>query len=1105
MSTRLHFYKSNRLEKLLEKLAAIVAEPLARPFDCETVLVLSRPMQHWVSLGLAKHNGICANMSFPFPLRLLNDIFAANLDVELPDPSPYDSGALAWSLVDILQSRAKDQEFRDIEFYLKEDKSGLKRYLLASRIADLLDQYTVYRPNMIQDWEQGRIEETQAWQARTWLDLVERHGAEHRATLARAFLEKFADSGEQPAGLPQRICMFGVCALPGFYLEVFQCLARFIPVHVFMLDPCKYYWGDIASKRDIAKRQLRKEKRLDTDEEHYETLNSLLASMGKLGKEFMDMVLEPEEVIEGEPLSHDPGSDTLLASIQSEILNLSMPDERRVGEDDRSVQVHCCHSPMREVEVLHDRLLDLFERCPDLEPRDVIVMAPDIESYAPGVQAIFSKESSGKQHIPYSIADRSARYASSAANAFVAILDLAEARYTSAELMAVLEIEAVHKRFGLDEQDVQTIRTWLAETRVHWGLDAEHRAGLSLPECDENTWRWAIDRMLLGYALPGEGQDRFSDVLPYDEIEGGQAEALGGLARFVSLLSGQSGTMGEERTVPEWAAFLSGILETFIHVSRDTQDEIVTVQRALRELEQNVEAAGFEGKVSLKVVRAALDQHLACSVPLRFLSYGVNFSAFVPLRSIPFRVVCLLGMNDKVFPREDHPLSFDLIAESPQPGDRSRRSDDRYLFLEAILSARDYLYISYVGKSLRDDSDIPPSVLVSELLDYVAGDDRQLRDRLVITHPLQPFSPRYFSGAEPELFSYSSGYCTASAALAGDKRVPSPLFSAPIAVPQEQELSSITIGNFRSFFRCPARFLLQRRLGIYLPGDTEELQETESFTLDPLDGYRLGAEMLRMYADGLDARGVYEIMKGRGDLPHGTPGRIAFDRVSGEAAEFMVALDRLKVDPCDDVDFDRTINGIRLSGRLGDVYAGHMLRYRWGSLRGVDELSAWIDHLFLCAFAPGSCRTTVVRGKKKNEMITFGAVDDAERKLADLVELYREGLRVPLRFFPESSMACAIAMFVDSDPADPVSDRRRAGIHAARNAWQTKGAGVQPWEIGEYDKFPNGPYYKATFGNVPVEDIFNDDFRAAAERIYEPMLAVRTSAKKSRKKRSADK
>ncbi|MBN1675258.1 MAG: exodeoxyribonuclease V subunit gamma [Kiritimatiellae bacterium] len=1090
----LTFHKSNRLEHLADALAEIVAQPLSYPLARETVLVLSRPMQHWVSLQLAEKHGICANMDFPFPLKLLGTLFNENLDLAAERTAGYEARAATWSVMEFLGNHCEEEPFQHIRAYLQGDDTGLKRYLLAARIANLLDQYTVYRPLMMQDWQKDEYQPAgpdEAWQAILWQDLVGRHGPSHHAAMAHAFLKRFGESEEPPNGLPERISLFGVCALPQFYLSVFQCLARWIPIHVFMLAPCRLYWGEIKSRRDIVREKLRGDGKLNEDEEHYETLNSLLASMGKLGKEFMDMVLEPDDCVEEEHFE-PPAANTVLAAVQREILDLTEPDTREVAENDGSIQVHGCHGPMREVEVLQDRLLDLFERYPDLEPRDIIVMAPDIESYAPQVQAVFGMDESAKRHIPYCIADRSARYASSVVNAFLGILDLAGARHTSTELMTILETEPVSRQFGLDPEAVEHVRNWVAETRVHWGLDEADRLNRGLPESAANTWKWALDRMLLGYALPGEGTDVYEDILPYDEIEGGEADALGALARFVTLVSEFDKEAATAKKVPDWTKLLNGVLESCIHVSADTQDDVFTVRRALNELEQAATTAEFEQEVSLKVVRAALEGHLVNRIPLRFLSYGVNFSAFVPLRSIPFRVVCLLGMNDADFPRMDHPLSFDLIAGSPKTGDRSRRADDRYLFLEAILSARDVLYISYVGKSLRDDSDIPPSVLVSELVDYVARDDKALRERLVTAHPLQPFSPLYFQKeGGPRLFSYSEDYCVASTTLAGEKRKPDPFFTGPVALPEEDELNVITIGDLCSFFTCPVRFLLQRRFDVHLLTDKQDVEEDEGFALEKLEDYLLGNELLEMYAKGIDPEHAEQIMRGRGCLPHGTPGSIAFQSLSSGVRKFMSQLQVLKADPREHIDIDKTIEDVHFTGRLNELYADHMLRYRFGSLRASDQLKAWIEHLFLCAHGENAPTRTILKGREQRDKVEFSPVSGAENKLAPLVRLYREGLSTPLRFFPAAALAYA-------ETAAMGEDEEKA-IAAALTQWE----GVRNRVQGERDKFPNKEYYQVAFGELSNEERFDTAFRTLAVQVFQPMLEARETTKKTKKKSRA--
>ncbi|MEJ2167059.1 MAG: exodeoxyribonuclease V subunit gamma, partial [Desulfobacterales bacterium] len=583
--------------------------------------------------------------------------------------------------------------------------------------------------------------------------------------------------------------------LPLFYLQAFAELSSVMEVHFFLIDPCREYWADIVSDREIKKIRRKHPKVAENPAwYHFEKGNQLLASMGTLGRDFFELISGFDCEI-GENFL-DPGEQTILACIQSDILNLrdrqrpdpvgsgSAPDADRpvdttgwvyASKDDASIQVHSCHSPMREIEVLHDSLLAMFEEDPDLLPKDVIVMTPDIESYAPYVEAVFAAQTDEALRIPFRIADQSPRRTSRMIDGFLAILELADSRFGAVQVARLLEFPGIKERFELTDSDLKIIERWIRETQIRWGIDAHTRLEAGLPGVAENTWRTGLDRLILGYAMPGENKTIFHGIVPYDNIEGGDAQILGHFLEFSERLFTWARNLGVPRKLSEWHKVLADLLDQFFRPDESAEREVQLLRHTLNDMSAKEAKADFHLPVELNVIHAYLKSLLEKnSYGSGFLSGGVTFCAMLPMRSIPFKVVCLIGMNDDAFPRDHQPLNFDLMARYPKAGDRSRRSDDKYLFLESLISARQKFYISYVGQSIQDNARIPPSVLVSELRDTIsksfAAQDGNVLGEIITTHRLQPFSPWYFREGTG-LFSYSAENMLAAAG-AHEKKTP---------------------------------------------------------------------------------------------------------------------------------------------------------------------------------------------------------------------------------------------------------------------------------------------------------------------------------------------
>ena len=1048
-------HRSNRVETLIEALVDVLREPVGPPTVKEIVAVQSRGMETWLSMELSRRFGIWAEGAFPFPRALIEGLFDAVLGARDTETAPYTAEAMTWAVLAALPDCLPRHGFEPLARYLQDDRDGTKAYGLARRIAGVLDQYAVYRPEMLLGWEAG---EDEGWQAQLHRRLVEGHGGEHVAARSRAFL-RAVEAGEYDAtALPSRVSLFGISTLPPLYTQVLGALPETVAVHLFLLDAGAAD-GETGG-------------------------HTLLDSMGAQAREFRDTIAATGEIAD-DARFFDPAADgppSLLARLQSDVLH-GVVTPHDIEDEDRSVDLHSCHSPMREVEVLHDQLRHLLESDPTLEPHDMVVMTPDVEGYAPLVEAVFSAAEGGAS-LPYRISDRSDAAGAPAVEAFRACLALARSRATAPEVLDLMAMDAVRDRFGLDHEDMDALHGWVQDAGIRWGLDADHRSAVGQPDTPLNTWRFGLDRLLLGYALPGE--TLFGGSLPWPVED---TDLLGRFVDLVETLLEHLDALRQPRPIARWCAQLSRTAAALLSSDGDMARGHQAVLDALADLERLAGEAGHDLPVDLAVVQRHLGDLFDQSSSARaFLTGGITVCNLLPMRSIPFRVVCLLGMAYDQFPRSRRAPGFDRIAHDPLPGDRSTRADDRYLFIEALLAARQHLLITYVGQSLRDNAALPPSVLVSELLDALAdtvvpdGDPDDPRAagaaRLVTRHPLQPFSPRYFRG-EAGLFSYRGGYAEGARATLDRRADDAPFFVGPMAQDAEAE---VELAQLQRFYRSPGGWFLRRRVGVHMAAGTDPVDDREPIATTGLDDYWSGAPMMRHAVAGGDLGEYRAVVEARGVLPLGAPGHLKYEELRRVVEPLASAVREVTAgEELPPVAVDLDLNGRRLTGQLGSLWPDARVEYTHGRLNPTHRLTAWLNHLALNAVAPagGPLRTILVgRGNGGEAQIeVFESLpDSALELLADLIDLYLHGQRAPLAFFPRTSAAFAAARFEGSD-----EDRAWA---AATGQWEASWGG-RPGE-GDDDElallFRGADPFE---GPVP-------DFTDLAMRIFEPMLAART-------------
>ncbi|ABB23858.1 exodeoxyribonuclease V subunit gamma [Pelodictyon luteolum] len=1065
-----NIHTSNRTEVLAADLASyFAASPPASPFSREVVVVQSRGMQRWLSMELARRLGVWAGARYPFPNAVVSELFRHVFPSKEDEAGRYDPECTTWSIMRLLPSMLRDEPFAILSRYLSGSSAPLRLYQLATKIADSFDQYTLFRPEMLALWEAGEgTAGPDGWQSILWRRLNAELGGRHRGILKEAFCR----NGTLPdAVFPRRIALFGISYLPQFHLDILSAIARHREVNLFVLSPTEEYWGDIVSRRTLsgmthAERELHAEG------------NPLLASLGRIGRDFSDMVLEiPDEQNRTVERYIDPRRDTLLHAIQSDILTLSGTGEGErpvCSATDRSVQVHACHSPQREVEVLHDRMLDMLESIPGLAPRDIVVMAPDIETYSPFITAVFGSAAEGR--IPFSVADRRLMNEGEVSSAVLRLLELHRSRASAPELFDLLSSPPVARRFGLDVSALQSIRGWIVDTRIRWGIDEEERSMNQLPAFRQNTWRAGIDRLLLGYAMDSR-ESCCEGILPFEGVDGGAAETIGLFADFIDAVDRFRHGLSKTRTLEEWRVFFISMLEHFMLTEEDSTREFLAVQDLMERMGEISRLSAYHDEVPPEVVIAWLQGRLQQKEQgLGFMTGGVTFCSMLPMRSVPFRVVVMLGMDDGAFPRQQHPPGFDLISRHPKRADRSVRAEDRYLFLETILSARDVLYISFVGRSRKDSSPIPPSVLVSELFDaidrgFLLPEGVRAEEMLLFSHPLQPFSPACFSAGGP-LFSYSEENFLPHAEHSGAG--PEPLFmDSPLPEPGEP-LQRVELMDLIGFYDNPSAFFLRYRLGLQPAGQVLPLDEREPFGLDGLDAYRIRAELAEaMLLEG-DIGRVQDRFRAEGVLPPALSGDRLYQSLLEDAARFVRSVQRLAPIslPLPALDFELPLGPMILSGRLEGLRSSGQLFARPASMKARERMRSWIFHLVLCSLRPEGVdpETLLIMN---NGAYRLRQPEAPGLLLQELLERYRSGQRMPLAYFPETSFSWEGKLEKGEGDA----------LKAARGAWRTSGFGGAR---GEGDD----PAFRRCFGEAGFDSEAAGPlyFRELAAALVRPVL-----------------
>jgi exodeoxyribonuclease V gamma subunit len=1092
---RLVVHRSERADALVEALGDVLSAGLRDPLETEVISVPTRGVERWLTQRLSgrlgtspgRNDGVCANVDFPFPGRLIGGAVAAASGVDR-DEDPWLPERAVWPLLDLIDAGMEEPWLATVAGHLA-GSTRSRRFSTARHLTDLYDRYAVHRPWMLTAWATGEdvddagtpLPADTLWQAELWRRLRARiatPGPAERLEHACARLE----ADPFLADIPERVSLFGLTRLPASYLQVLRALAAHRDVHLFLLHPSPSLWVRVAGAGPPSRRRA-------DDRTADLARHPLLASWGRDARE-MQLVLADRPVTDRHGPVTRGETDSLLRRIQEGVRNdeappgeplPGQPDLRpRLHPADRSIQVHACHGRARQVEVLRDAILHLLLDDPTLEARDVIVMCPDIEAFAPLIHATFGAgadpdaDGDAPVDLRVRLADRSLRQTNPVLGAVWSLLSLADSRVTASQVLDFAGREPVRRRFRLDDDDLSRISEWVAATGIRWGLDAPHRAPFHLDGLAQNTWRAGLDRVLLGVAMADEDQRLVGGVVPLDDVDSGSIDLAGRFAELVDRLTTAIDSLTDRQDISSWVTAVAGAAAALTATTSDDGWQHSQLQRILDDVLS--EAGSSPAHLELAEFRSLLADRLR-GQPTRanFRTGHLTVCTLVPMRSVPHRVVCLLGLDDGAFPRKTEHDGDDLVLVDPHVGDRDGRSEDVQLLLDALLAATERLVITYAGRDERNNAERPPAVPVGELLDVIdrtvhLDGNAPARTQVVVHHPLQPFDGRNFTPGHliPDRpWSFDPVTLEGARALAGERFPPAP-FLAGALPPRRSEI--IELDHLVRFVEHPVRAFLRQRLEISLGDWTVDLADALPVDLDGLESWQVGDRILqaRLAGAGMDACIAAELA--RGHLPPGALSESALARMRPTIDQLLAATPAGEPDSVEvNVRLD---DGRLLIGTVPGVVGTVVRTVTYSRLKPKNRLAAWVRYLALQARydvvsigrrrADGTPRTQISVAR-----LSAGGLDPSTARghLHDLVAVYDCGLCEPLPVYCATSAAYA----------------GKRGAAAAAKAWNSA---RYPGECAD-------PEHQLVLGGiVPFDDLDGPLFREYARRLWTGLLAT---------------
>jgi exodeoxyribonuclease V gamma subunit len=1106
----LHVHRAERADALADALGRLLAEPLGDPFAAEVVAVPAKGIERWLAQRLAhrlgaadgRADGVCAGIAFPSPAAVVADAVAAAVGLD-PEDDPWHPERAVWPLLEVIDENLGAEWCAPLAAHLEGGSRRGRRYATARHLADLFAAYAAHRPELLHGWHSGAAvpgaaAADLAWQPELWRRLRARIDAPGPAERLVAACTALRD---HPAGcdLPPRLSLFGPTRLPAEQLAVLHALAAHREVHLWLPHPSPALWSALPAPPGVPHRR--------SDPTAAVPRHPLLSSLGRDVRELQVRlaVAAPERTEHHHPLPEPPS--TLLGRLQRDLRDDRPPaGHEPLPPDDRSVQVHSCHGPHRQVEVLREVVLGLLQADATLEPRDVLVMCPDVETFAPLISAAFGlggadphATSHPGQQLQVRLADRALRQVNPLLDTVAQLLELADARLTASQLLDLVGSAPVRHRFRFADADLERLRDLVVRSGVRWGLDGAHRAPYQLDGFPQNTWSAGLDRLLLGVAMAGGSDEAgwLGTALPMEEVESGDIERVGRLAEFVDRLTAVLARLRGEQPLTEWVAALVDGLDALTDTAGT---EAWQAAQARAELADTARAAGPHAAavpLGLADVRGLFGERLG-GRPTRanFRTGTLTVATLVPMRSVPHRVVCLLGLDDGVFPRAGVPDGDDLLARDPLVGERDPRSEDRQLLLDAVCAATEHLVVVHSGADERTGARRPPAVPLGELLDAVeATAGPAAREQVVVRHPLQPFDVRNFAAGELGRgpFSFDRAELAGARAAGAPKPPQQPFLPAPLddavgplrpAPPGGDEPAVLALDDLVAFLEHPVREFLRQRVGLSLFTGDDDPADALPVALDGLATWAVGNRLLHDRLAGHELDHCRQAEWRRGELPPGALGDRVLAGVLDDVEALVAAAPSDRTGEPEDRDVDVTLpDGTRLVGTLGGLHGKALLRVEFSRLAPKQRVRAWARLLALTA-SSGEPWTAVTIGRGDRfglKRASIGPLDPGRARtvLADLVALHRQGMREPLPLPTVAGATYATVRRGGAEPGaalDEALKRWSSGIAAER----ADDAHVRVWGADAGPEVLTGP--AAEPGGEPTR------FGALAMRLWSPLL-----------------
>ena len=1030
----LTIYRSNKAEWLAEILGQELRINPPKITEEVDIIVSTWPTSRWLSEKISKVNKINALVKYPFPGTYLKKLVRIIIGVNPNEKDPWEKSNIVWNILELLPELMKSKEADIIRNWKEiiEEENGhinLNSWDLANNIAEIFDDYILYRPEIIKQWLNKKTNKTPKeisvnknilWQEILFNLLHEKINKDPFCIQAEKAIKRLKKDDISKHDYPKNLYIYGLSSLAPLQIDLIQALSKVINIKIYLLSPCNDLWQRCEARR------LKFRNTWNTPPDRQWLLESprLEAFLGRMGAEFQQLLEGSGEYQLGTrneedifSLSADIATNkgnipTLLEQLQQELLLTKSENTLTKEKSDRSILFLKSPGKYRQVELIRDHILHLLANDKKLQPRDILIMTPQVDSYAPIIASVFNNIDHNSIQLPWIITDRSQEDKIGLTHFLLNLLEISAYRLSASTFENVLTNPALQKQQNISIDEVSNIIRSLQSAGFTWGLDSSERFGE-----ETHSLCWCLERFLLGLVLQDDPINGVTNISPYsDNISYTELKKTWGI---LSKLCNYVDAIRRKRTCKEWTTLITSLLKDFFGDGGEwawEEQQLLTIVNNWGLIANNCEL-----EIDCLVVKDIITKALSSTNGKFGHRTGrITISALEPMRAIPHQIIVVMGLESKTFPRIDNRKSFNLLEKKRELGDPNQYDKDRYSLLEALISTRQNLLLSWNSKDEKTGEDLEPPSPIQQWLNYLKIKLGSITfEDILIEPPANPLDHYNFIKTEnSQIMSCDRKNLEAREWL--EKAIPTKNIS--LALPLKRK--EINVSELKSYsFEKTKEWLLNPQITWLKEHEIQSrefvnlIEDNDFLELSELERYKLLKHRLQS-SDLLNINDIKnnsnyweENYSGKGVFPPKGSGLIEKDLLQERWNNLISAIYATG---------QITKRSIEMQELEGEFYFGgkNLIQIEVGSLKYKTLMNGWLNHLYLSAYSSFNYKTLIISKKtsptkKINYEVSMEILPiktkEANEILREIHLLAATGRNNCWPIPPESGMAYALA------------------------------------------------------------------------------------------------